>query len=129
MSAKKTVGANWIRHDGEQVTLTISRCGTCDARWFPPGDVCSRCASSDVHEQRSANRGVVYASTVVRAGPARYRPPYVLAYVDIDGIRLLAHAGTADAPAPGTPVRLMIGEIGGTEDESLMSYVVTEVNE
>ncbi|MDQ0381494.1 Zn-ribbon domain-containing OB-fold protein [Amycolatopsis thermophila] len=125
MTTVETVGGEWIRRDGDNVTLTITRCHACDARWFPPRDVCSHCASTDVHDEPTGDRGVVYASTVVRAGPAAYRPPYVLSYVDIDGVRVLAHGGTGEAFAPGTPVRLGIGEIGRTDAGPLMSYVIT----
>ncbi|WP_435070352.1 Zn-ribbon domain-containing OB-fold protein [Amycolatopsis thermoflava] len=118
------VGGAWIRRDGDRVTLTITRCRACDARWFPPSDVCSHCASHDVRDEPTGESGVVYASTVVRAGPATYRPPYVLSYVDIDGVRVLAHA-TGEALAPGTPVRLGLGEIGRTDAGPLMSYVIT----
>jgi hypothetical protein len=36
----------------------------------------------------------------------------VLAYVDLDGVRLLAHAESAEALTPGTPVELRLAAIG-----------------
>jgi hypothetical protein len=123
------VGAAWIRRERGRVELTITRCSACDARWFPPRDVCSQCASTDVHVETSLDHGVVYASTVVRAGPAAFRPPYVLSYVDVNGVRVLAHVTTQDLLPPGTPVRLAVGEIGQTGAGPLMSYVVTPVVE
>ena len=71
----------------------------------------------------SGHRGVTYASTVVRIGPSGFQAPYVLAYVDIDGARVLAHVEADEALMPGTLVELGIGPVGGDGDGELTSYL------
>jgi hypothetical protein len=48
----------------------------------------------------------------------------VLAYVDVDGVRVLAHAQSAEALTPGTPVELCVATIGADQDGPLLSYAV-----
>lgn len=52
--------------------------------------------------------GTVWSSTVIRFRLPHREPPYVLAYVDLDGGgRVLAHVSAADAPVVvGTRVRV-----------------------
>ncbi|MEV7990452.1 OB-fold domain-containing protein [Streptomyces sp. NPDC086077] len=128
-SADRQVGAEWTHQDGDRTTLTITVCDNCAARWFPPREACSTCASDAVHDIRSETEGRVYASSVVRIAPRGFQAPYVLTYVDISGVRLLAHSpGAEEAPAPGTPVRLTVAPIAGTGESVLTSYAVTPVD-
>lgn len=124
---RRLIGAEWIGGQGDEVTLSITQCHSCAGRWFPPRAQCSRCASTDVATTASASTGEVYASTLVRIGPARFRPPYVLSYVDMSGVRVLAHTRSGHPLAPGTPVRLAVDEIGADDDSALSSYVVTPI--
>ena len=87
------------------MNLTISVCPRCGSRWFPTRDICSACAHSGLDEHRTGDRGVAYASTVVRIAPAGFTAPYVLSYVDIDGVRILAHTDADRRPDPGHPGR------------------------
>jgi uncharacterized OB-fold protein len=118
------VGAANFVTDGERAALRLSRCRDCGATWFPARSQCSRCASTEVVDDLSATTGEVYASTVVRIGLAQFEPPYVLAYVDVDGARVLAHVEGEEALAPGTPVELKLGRIGADAEGSLHSYIV-----
>lgn len=120
------IGGEWIHQDGDHTTLKITRCRACEGAWFPPRPVCSTCMSSDVDEVLTATRGTAYASTVVRIGPAAFRPPYVLSYVDISGVRILAHVDSDTALDPDTPVQLRVGSVGSTENGELTSYLVAE---
>ena len=47
----------------------------------------------------------------MRIAPAGFTAPYVLSYVDVDGVRILAHTDADDALAPDTPVVLSSGPI------------------
>lgn len=123
------VGGEWIHQDGDHTALTITKCHDCGSTWFPPREICSKCASGNVQQALTGNRGTAYASTVVRIGPAAFKPPYVLAYVDLDEARLLAHVDTDEALAPNTPVELRVGAIGEDENGPLSSYVVAKVTE
>ncbi|MEV5384495.1 OB-fold domain-containing protein [Streptomyces sp. NPDC052721] len=126
----RRVGADWTHQDGERTTLTITVCRTCSARWFPPRDTCSTCASTDVGDVTSDTRGTVYASSVVRIAPRGFQAPYVLTYVDISGVRLLAHSpGRDQALAPGTAVRLTVAPIADSVEGAVMSYAVTPLGD
>ncbi|MFG3660848.1 Zn-ribbon domain-containing OB-fold protein [Streptomyces sp. NPDC047706] len=128
-SAGRQVGAEWTRRNAQRTTLTITVCENCAARWFPPREACARCASADVQNVESEPEGRVYASSVVRIAPHGFQAPYVLAYVDISGVRLLAHSpGASQALAPDTPVRLTVAPIAGTGESALTSYAVTPVD-
>jgi hypothetical protein len=51
----------------------------------------------------------------------------VLAYVDIDGVRVLAHVDSSEALPPGTPVALRLATIGADEDGPVLSYAVAPI--
>ncbi|MEV6657251.1 Zn-ribbon domain-containing OB-fold protein [Nocardia fluminea] len=123
-SAAKVVAENFFTHDKTGVRLRITECQDCASRWFPPVAICSQCAGANVVVIESGTTGVAYASTVVRVGPPGFPAPYVLSYVDIDGVRLLAHTEAPEALEPGSPVELAVGEIGNADGRPLMSYVV-----
>ena len=107
------------------MNLTISVCPRCGSRWFPAREICSACAHDRLAEQQTGDRGVAYASTVVRIAPTGFTAPYVLSYVDIDGVRVLAHTDADQALAPDTPVVLTSGPIR----DGLDSYRVTPIQE
>lgn len=123
----RQVGADWTH---QRTSLTITVCQACSGRWFPPRDTCSTCASTDVEDTTSDTHGTVYASSVVRIAPRGFQAPYVLAYVDISGVRLLAHSPSSDqALKPGTPVELAVAPIADTGEGTLTSYVVTPLDD
>jgi len=126
---RKTIGGDWIAQDGEAIALRISVCRNCAARWYPPRKICSTCASNDLEQTVTGDRGVAYASTVVRVGAAPFRVPYVLSYVDIDGVRLLTHFDGDQAPPSDSPVRLTIGQIGSEGQTDLWSHLATPITE
>ena len=125
---RRIVGAQGIRSDGTPI-LTISVCPRCAGRWFPPREVCSTCAHDQLESVEAGTDGIAYASTVVRIGAPGFPTPYVLSYVDVDGVRVLAHTDPADrdkpeALAPGTRVTFTTGPIGTAGDVELWSYRV-----
>jgi uncharacterized OB-fold protein len=119
---ERAIGAENFLTDGTRAVLRISRCRDCGSAWFPARAQCSTCASRHVSEELTSTMGIAYASSVVRVGPPGFAAPYVLAYVDVDGVRLLAHAASAEALPPGTPVELRLATIGADEDGPLLSY-------
>lgn len=123
---RRFVGAAGVRPDGTPI-LTISVCPRCAARWFPPREICATCAHDELDPVEAGTAGVVYASTVVRIGAPGFATPYVLSYVDIDGVRVLSHTDAApdrdpEPPAPGTPVTLTAGPVGTAGEVELWSY-------
>ena len=125
----RVVGADNFLTDGNRAVLRITRCRNCDSAWFPARARCSTCASQDVTEALTSTSGIAYASSVVRIGPPGFEAPYVLAYVDVDGVRVLAHVRATEALAPGTPVELRLATIGADEDGPLLSYAVAPTTE
>jgi uncharacterized OB-fold protein len=114
--------------------LTISICPRCGGKWFPPREVCSGCAHDQLDVVATGPDGVAYASTVVRTGPPGFAIPYVLSYVDVDGVRILAHADSADpenpvALPPGTPVTLIAASISSDRDVERPPYRVRPASE
>jgi uncharacterized OB-fold protein len=119
------VGAEHFLTDGARAVLRVTRCRVCDSSWFPARAQCSNCASRDMAEELTSSAGTAYACTVVRVGPRQFQAPYTLAYVDVDGVRLLAHVASAHALPPGTPVDLVLAPIGADDSGPLLSYAVT----
>lgn len=117
------VAGEYFTEEADGVHLRITHCHTCESRWFPPVSICSHCAGTDLADVESSTTGVAYASTVVRVGPRAFPTPYVLSYVDIDGVRILAHTESEGALVPGTPVELAVGRIGESGGTPLVSYV------
>ncbi len=125
---RRIVGADGIRPDGTPI-LTISACPRCAGRWFPPRDICSACAHDELDSVEAGRDGIAYASTVVRIGAPGFTTPYVLSYVDVDGVRVLTHTDTVDreepeALAPGTPVTFTAGPTMAAGQVELWSYRV-----
>jgi uncharacterized OB-fold protein len=125
----RVVGADLFRTDGARAGLRVTRCRDCASAWFPALAQCASCASLDVADELSSSTGTTYASTVVQIGPARFEPPYVVAYVDVDDVRVLAHVRGDTALPPGTPVELRVGQIGADENGPLWSYTVVPTSE
>jgi uncharacterized OB-fold protein len=72
-----------------------------------------------VEPERFATEGTVWSATVVRIPVGERRPPFALAYVDLDdGPRLLVHLDDPTAPSIGTRVR-----ITGTDRGDLVASV------
>lgn len=125
----RVVGADHYLTDGHRAVLRVTRCRKCGSRWFPARGQCSHCASWDVEDEVTSSKGTAYASTVVRIGPAQFTPPYTLAYIDVDGVRMLAHVAGVEALTPGTPVELQQAAIGVDADGPLLSYAVVAARE
>ncbi len=113
--------------------MVISCCRFCGSRWFPARDVCSACAHDQLDRCEAGANAVAYASSVVRIGPEGFSAPYVLSYVDFDGVRALVHTDPRD-PAnpqplpPDTPVTFTSGPIGVDRDVQLTSYRVRAID-
>lgn len=108
------------------VRLHGSVCGSCGSRWFPRRPVCARCASAQMEPLLAGPSCTVYASTTVRNGASGFPVPYQLAYLEVDGLRILAHLEDSpnDNPPPaGTAVRLESRTLA--TDPPLTTFVAT----
>jgi len=91
--------------------MVCTSCGHASAVKVP---WCPRCQAATT-EKLYGPTGKVWSSTVVRIPIPNRRPPYSLAYVDLDdGPRVLAHVSAPDGRlAVGQAVRLMEATASG----------------
>src|SRR5665213_2686208 len=90
------VGAGW--------RLLGGQCAACNTRMFPLSPICHKCWSDRVERVELPSHGTLYSYSIVHVGPAPWKLPYALGYVDLPGdVRVLAHIH-ADPPS-----RLAIG--------------------
>lgn len=113
---RETSGGLFELADGHDVRLITSACDRCAQLWFPERSVCGACGSREMSARRVGPAGTIYASTVVRAGAPGFDAPYDLAYLDVEGLRVLvpvqADGLAVSAPDPGTAVRLVADAFG-----------------
>lgn len=118
MDADRTLEEHFVVGDDGTVRIRATVCERCESRWYPARTVCAKCRNKPLGPLLAGPAATVYAATTVRAGAAGFTTPYSLAYLDVDGLRVLAHlegpGGQAPSPRPGTPVRLRAGVIDGT---------------
>lgn len=89
------------------------RCGACGYPTAPPAPWCPVCQSRDLRPTEFGPGGTVWSSTLVHIPVGRWKPPYALAYVDLDnGPRVLAHLQTPVKQRMGTRVRIVGGDDG-----------------
>ena len=90
------------------------RCAACGYPSAPAAPWCPVCQS---REQKPANfgpGGTVWSSTLVQIPVGRWKPPYAIAYVDLDeGPRVLAHLASPAIVKAGTRVRIVGADEGG----------------
>lgn len=60
------------------------KCQGCGAVSLPAPAVCPACGGQAFARHEAAGRGVVRAHTVVRVAPLGFKPPYVVAMVELD---------------------------------------------
>ncbi|MEM9042413.1 MAG: OB-fold domain-containing protein [Actinomycetota bacterium] len=83
-----------------------SRCPSCGHASVRRGGRCERCLD-EVVDATFGPRGTVWSATTVHIRVGDRRPPFALAYVDLDGgPRVLAHVDGPDTPPVGSTVRV-----------------------
>jgi hypothetical protein len=79
--------------------------------------VCATCRNTPLRPLLAGPAATVYAATTVWAGAPGFTVPYSLAYLDVDGLRVLAHLempeGQGFPAPPGTRVLLRAGAAEG----------------
>jgi uncharacterized OB-fold protein len=98
----------WDR-DAEGPYLVAGRCENCGGHALGLREFCPHChVSGRLREARLGRTGRLYSATVIHQGPAGFKTPYRVGYVDIEGgIRVFAHVDHgARAPAIGDTVVL-----------------------
>jgi uncharacterized OB-fold protein len=85
-------GAALGRDAQGQPVLRGALCRACGTQFFPHAPVCPACMSEEIALQDMPREGVLYSWTTVHAGPARWRKPMTVGYVDLpNGVRVFAH--------------------------------------
>jgi hypothetical protein len=102
---------HFVVDDDGTVRLRATVCERCGSRWYPARTVCAKCRNKPLEPLLAGPAAGVYASTTVRAGASGFTMPYRLAYLDVDGLRMLAQAKAETLP--GTRVLLRAGVIDG----------------
>ncbi len=99
---------------GGQYFVRGAHCPSCGHASAVRVPWCPRCRA-DTTEKLYGPAGTVWSSTVVHIGLPNRKPPYSLAYVDLDqGPRVLAHvAAPRGRLAVGTRVRLTAATANG----------------
>lgn len=91
-----------------------ARCGACGYPSAPPAPWCPACQCRDLKPAEFGPGGTVWSSTLVHIPVGRWKPPYALAYVDLDeGPRVLAHLQEPATLKVGTRVRISGSDEGG----------------
>jgi uncharacterized OB-fold protein len=60
------------------------RCGDCRTLTFPARSTCSLCGSIHLSPVEIAGRGEIRTFTVIRVAPLGFKPPYVVALVELE---------------------------------------------
>ena len=91
-----------------------ARCAACGYPTSPAAPWCPACQSREQKPAEFGPGGTVWSSTLVQIPVGRWKPPYAIAYVDLDdGPRVLAHLATPEIVKAGTRVRITGGDDAG----------------
>lgn len=125
MDVDRTLEEQFVVGDDGTVRIRATVCERCASRWYPARTVCAICRNKPLEPLLAGPAATVYAATTMRVGASGFTAPYRLAYLDVDGLRVLAHLKRPEEqallPPPGTRVRLHAGIIDG--DARLSAYL------
>lgn len=115
--AGEAMGGRFVADPRPQVqgdAVVGARCSACGYPSAPTAPWCPVCQSREQVPATFGPGGTVWSSTLVRIPVGRWKPPYAIAYVDLDdGPRVLAHLETAEIAKAGTRVRVVGADDGG----------------
>ncbi len=106
----------------QRYSLTGEVCPHCDAKLFPPRDICPECGQDARIEYTFSGQGEVYSYTTVYDPPAGYEPnaPYTVALVKlVDGPIITAQlTDLGEQPvAIGMPVEMVTRRLRSDGDD------------
>jgi len=115
--------------DGGEPYLEGHRCGACGAIFLGERLVCSKCGARDrLSPTKLANRGALYAYSIVHRSFPGIEVPYVSAIVDLEGGGTVKGNLIGVDPDPekiafGMPVDVVYKDALGRKDRDGNSYV------
>lgn len=65
--------------------LTGLECEDCGAVLFPPKGFCPECSGSKLRQVELSKSGTIKTFTVIRVAPEGFKPPYIVALVELPG--------------------------------------------
>lgn len=106
----------------QRYALVGEVCPHCDAKIFPPRDVCPNCGGEAKTQYAFCGKGKVYSYTVMRDAPAGYEEniPYTVAVVALDEGPMVTAQLTDLGEQPveiGMPVEMVTRKIRQDGDE------------
>jgi uncharacterized OB-fold protein len=119
---------NYPLSEGEKPALLANQCRRCGKNYFPKRTICPHCIEQDLQDLTLAQRGIIYASTVVHIDShAGIKAPYTFGYVDIpeNHIRVFALFTGSDPSSfvPGVEVELVLEPIGTNDaGQTIIAY-------
>jgi len=110
------------RLKNQRYGLVGEECPHCDAKLFPPRDVCPECGQEAKSLYNFSGRGEVYSYTTVNEAPAGYEEysPYMVALVKLEEGPLVTAQLTDlgdQAVEIGTPVEMVTRRLRQDGDE------------
>lgn len=115
--AGEAMGGGFVADPRPQVrddAVVGVRCSACGYPSAPAAPWCPVCQSREQQPATFGPGGTVWSSTLVQIPVGRWKPPYAIAYVDLDdGPRVLAHLECAEIVKAGTCVRVVGADDGG----------------
>ena len=110
------------RLNKQRYALVGEVCEHCDAKLFPPRDICPECGEEAKTLFQFSGKGEVYSYTTVYEAPEGYgeQAPYTLAMVKLDEGPLITAQLTdlgAQKPAIGMPVEMVTRLLRSATDE------------
>ena len=120
------ISRNW-RLQKQRYGLVGEVCPHCDAKIFPPRDVCPNCAGEAKTPFAFSGRGEVYSYTTVYDAPEGYESnaPYTVAIVKLDeGPMVTAQLTDVDngKVSIGQPVEMVTRKLREDGDKGMLVY-------
>lgn len=116
------ISRNW-RLQKQRYGLVGEVCPHCDAKIFPPRDVCPNCAGESKTPFKFSGKGEVYSFTKVYDAPEGFVGPYIVALIRLaEGPMISAQITDTDRVEIGQPVEMVTRKLSEDGPKGLNNY-------
>ena len=120
------IARHW-RLKNQRYSLVGEVCNHCDAKIFPPRDICPNCGQEARDLYAFSGKGEVYSHTVVYSAPAGYEEyaPYAVALIKLEEGPLVTAQLTDVSPDEveiGMPVEMVTRKIREFGEDGIIVY-------